>query len=186
MSFRTRTALIIPALIFAAVMLPLPALAADDASGAFQCNADKIPIRGAVARWEPATKKLVLTLFKEPPTADAVRHWANQPSGGGGVIPQGARYFARITYTLKDPGASATHTAIESYHFYIDCPTLQMNLNRSTFTRRDMKTDFPDFNAILKTGGRLKTALRGNAEMGMKTPVKTVWDVRVDTPIHVK
>lgn len=186
MLFRVRAVAKIAVLMFAMVLLPLPGLAADDASGAFQCNAEKIAIRGAVARWEPSTKKLVLTLFREPPSADAVRHWANQPSGGGGIIPQGARYFARITYTLKDPAATVTHAAIESYHFYIDCPTLQMNLNRSTFTRRDMKGDFPDFNATLKAGGRLKTVLRGSEEMGMKTPVKAVWDVRVDTPIHVK
>jgi hypothetical protein len=168
------------------VLVPSSARAADDATGAFQCNADKIPIRGAVARWESATKKLVLTLFKNPPSADAVKHWASQSSSGGGMIPQGMDYFAKITYTLKDPGASVDHAAIQSYHFYIQCPTLQMNLNRSTLTRRDMKGDFPEFSAALRPGGRLKATLRGTEEMVLTTPTKATWDLRVDTAIHAK
>jgi hypothetical protein len=179
-----RNALILTTFATASMSLSIAA-AADEVTGAFQCNAEKIPIRGAIARWEPASRKLTLTLFKNPPSPDAIRHWAGQ-SGGSGVIPQGMDYFARITYTLKDPGASPTQAAIESYHFYIHCPTLQMNLNRSVFTRRDMKGDLPDFNATLKPGGRLKASLKGAEEMGMKVPTKATWDLRVDTAIHVK
>ena len=97
-------------------------------------------------------------------------------------------YVAVITYTLTSAAARADQSAIQSYHFYIDCPTLQMNINRSVFTRRDMKADFPEFGATLEPAGRLRVTLRGSEQMGMSMdrPTKATWDLRVDTPVHVK
>lgn len=165
---------------------PGPAVGQEAVTGAFQCNAEKIPIRGAVARWEPDKKALAVMFFKSPPSAETVKHWAAQPSEGARMIPEGMDYFASITFKMKSDAAKAGQDAIQSYHFYINCPTLQMNLNRSVFTGRNMSQDFPAFAATLQRGGRLRVTLKGSETMGMSTPVKATWDARVDTAVHVK
>jgi hypothetical protein len=168
-----------------AALLPAPAQAADSASGAFQCDAQKIPVRGAVARWEPATRKLVLTLFQSPPTPEAIQHWTSLPSGAAAPAPRGLEHFARITYTLSGSGA-VNQAAIANYQILILCPTLQATLTRLGEPDRDMKADFPSFHAMLAPGGRLRTAARGGELLKAKGLVQVTWDVRVDAEIHVK
>ncbi len=164
-----------------------PARGADTASGGFQCNAEKIPIRGAVARWEPAKRELRVMFFKAPPSPETVAFWLKQAGSGGTAHDPSMGYFAVVTLKLvKDAPPRVDQAAIESCHFYVHCPTLQANLNRSIFTRRDMKKDFPTFEAALQREGRLRLNARGDEKMGMQSPTHITWDVRVDAPVVVK
>jgi hypothetical protein len=168
-----------------AAMLAAPALAAESASGAIECDAAKYPVRGAVARWESSTRKLVLTLFQKSPSPEMVKHWADMPSGEPGQIPQGMEHLARITYTLRGTGKIG-HSAIEAYHLHVPCPSLHINLARSAAARPNLKADFPEFEAMLQPGGRLKASVRGAEELRTKTVSKASWDFRVDTRIHLR
>jgi hypothetical protein len=167
------------------IMLAAPAWAAESVSGTIECDAAKYAVRGAVARYETGTKKLVLTLFQKDPSPAAVKQWADMPSGELGAIPQGMEHLARITYTLKGTG-KINQSGIEAYHLNVLCPSLRINLVRIAAARPDMKADFPEFEAMLQPGGRLKASLRGAEELRTKTLSKASWDVRVDTRIHFR
>jgi hypothetical protein len=49
-----------------------------------------------------------------------------------------------------------------------------------------MKLDFPEFEAMVQPGGRLKASLRGAEQLRAKTLSKASWDARVDTRIHFR
>jgi hypothetical protein len=162
-----------------------PAWAAESVSGTIECDDAKYSVRGAVARHEAGTKKLVLTLFQKAPTPEMIRHWADMPSGELGAIPPGMEHLARITYTLRGTGKLG-HSAIEAYHLQLLCPSLHLSLARSAAARPDMKLDFPEFEAMVQPGGRLKASLRGAEQLRAKTLSKASWDARVDTRIHFR
>ena len=107
----------------AATLAAAPAWAAESVSGTIECGEAKYPVRGAVARYEGSTKKLVLTLFQKSPSAGMVKHWAEMPSGELGAIPPGMEHLARITYTLRGTG-KVTLSGIDGYHLNLPCPSL--------------------------------------------------------------
>ena len=169
----------------ALLVLAAPAWAAESASGTIQCDAAQFPVRGAVARYEGGTKKLVLTLFQKSPSAGMVKHWAEMPSGELGAIPPGMEHLARITYTLRGTG-KVTLSGIDGYHLNVPCPSLHITLARLAAARPNLKADFPEFEAMIQPGGRLKASLRGAEELRTKTLQKASWDARVDTLIHFR
>jgi hypothetical protein len=174
------------AVMLAAAVAP-PARAAGTASGAFQCNATRIPVRAAVSAWDPGKRELRVMLFKAPPPAEAVKFWTETEGRGG--YPTEWEYHAKFTLTLKDVGAGATQASLDSFHLYVDCPTLQANLTGSGFTPRaaeKLRQGFPAFEATLGPGGRVRMSARGADKLELPTPTSVTWDVRVDAPIYAK
>ena len=170
-----------------AALGPWPAAAQDAAGGDIRCNDQPIPVRGVIARWD-GKDQLNLQLFARPVTAATHQAWAERPIGRGGVMLTEHDSFASLTFTLKPGVSELTHDAIKSYHFYINCPTLQMNFSRSTFTKRAVETltaTLPTFAGRLGSGGRLQLAGRGTESMGIDTITRAAWDFRLDTPVVV-
>ncbi len=138
------------------------AAAQESAGGDIRCNDQSIAVRGAIARWD-GKDQLSIQLFARPITAATHQAWAERPIGRGGVMLTEHDSFAAMTFTLKPGATELTHEAIKDYHFYINCPTLQMNFVRSTFTKRafeTMKATLPTFAGRLVSGGRLQLAGR--------------------------
>ena len=65
-------------------------------------------------------------------------------------------------------------------------PLAALNLARLAAARLDLKADFPEFEAMIQPGGRLKASLRGAEELRTKTLQQASWDARVDTRIHFR
>jgi hypothetical protein len=173
------------ALVLAAAAAPVRA--ADTAGGALQCNTTRIPVRAAVSRWEPGKRELRVMLFKAPPVGEAVKFWTE--GGGQGGYPREWEYAAAFTLTLKDAAARAAQASLQSFHLYVDCPTVQANLTGSGFTARaaqKLREGFPAFEATLGPGGHVRMTARGADKLELPTPTSVTWDVSVDAPVYVK
>ena len=106
-----------------------------------------------------------------------------------GAYPTEWGYAAAFTFTFKDAGAQATQASLRDFHLYVDCPTLQANLGGSGFTPRaadKLRRGFPEFDAKLSAGGRVRMTARGADKLELPTPTSVTWDVRVDAAIYVK
>jgi hypothetical protein len=164
-----------------------PAAAQDTVGGDIRCNNQPMAVRGAIARWD-GKDQVNVQLFDKPPTAETHRLWAARPIGRGGEMPAEHDSFASVTFTLKPGATELSHETLKDYHFYINCPTLQMNFNRGTFTKRGvetMKATLPTFGGRLGSGGRLQLASRGTESMGIDAITKATWDFRLDAPVAV-
>jgi hypothetical protein len=156
----------------------------DSVQGTIYCNNEPISIRSSIAIWEAQEKRLRILLFKSQITDEIVRYWTENYRSS--IIPSEKNYFAKLELTVKSGTDQVKQDNIESYFFYIGCPTAQLNINRSIFTDpKRMVRDFPSFEGSLKTGGQVRFVTRENESFKLVN-TSTRWDLQISTNVFVK
>ncbi|MEW6733118.1 MAG: hypothetical protein AB1489_17460 [Acidobacteriota bacterium] len=156
----------------------------DSAKGIIYCNNEAITIRSSIAIWEVQEKRLSILLFKSQITDDIVKYWTENYRSP--IILAEKDYFAKLELKVKPSTEKIYQDNIESYLFYIGCPTAQLNINRSIFTDpKRMIRDFPSFEGSLKTGGQIRFITR-ESESFKLVNTNTRWELQISTNIFVK